>query len=365
MSTRGSEPKGSPPRGAGRVAENPSGRGGRQGAAKVGGKAAGRGAGAGAGKSRRSLKTLLTGYRAHHLKVARDSARRLWQAPISTLMTWSVMGIALALPVGLMLLLVSLQGISTGWESAARVTVYLEDAVTDSQADTLRAEILDSPAVAEVVWIHKDEALAEFRASSGLTDALDYLDDNPLPHTFLVTPMDADRNADGVDRLAAELGDYDLVARVQVDLGWLQRLAALTEVIAQGVWVLTVLLAAAVMLVIGNTIRLAIENRRDEILVAKLVGGTDAFVRRPFLYTGAWYGLGGGVVALLILQLSLWWLNGPVSRLASLYNSEFRLSGLPFDGVLGLLAMAVVLGWLGAWLAVRRHLDDIDPAEMA
>lgn len=319
----------------------------------------------GAGRARSSVKSVLAGYRSHHLKVARDSARRMWQAPVASIMTWAVMGIALALPVGLLLLLASLQGVSAGWESAARVTVYLEDEVSDADARTLQDRVGARSDVAEVVMIHRDEALREFRAESGLADALDYLDENPLPHTLLVTPVDEARTATGVDTLAGELESEARVARVQVDLGWLQRLAAMTDLIARAVWVLTVLLAAAVILVIGNTIRLAIENRRDEILVAKLVGGTDAFVRRPFLYTGAWYGLGGGVVALLILQLSIWWLNGPVRELAVLYNSNFSLSGLPLDGAAGLLMVAVALGWLGAWLAVRRHLDAIEPGEIA
>lgn len=231
--------------------------------------------GRGADGQRRSLRGWLEGYRSHHVKVARDSAWRLWQQPVSTVMTWAVMGVALALPVGLMLLLVSLQGISTGWESAARVTLYLDDAVSDERAEEVRAALLSRHQIAEVEWIHRDQALAEFRVASGLAEALDYLDENPLPHTLLVTPVDSRRNAADIDRLASELGRLDAVARVQVDLGWLQRLAALTEVIARGVWVLTLLLAAAVMLVIGNTIRLAIENRRDEIIVAKLVGGTD------------------------------------------------------------------------------------------
>ena len=319
----------------------------------------------GAGRNRTSLRAVLASYRAHHLKVARDSARRLLEAPVASAMTWAVMGIALALPVGLLLLLASLQGISAGWESAARITFFLEDRASGESAGQLQGELAGRDDVADVVLIHRDQALAEFRANSGLEEALDYLDENPLPHTLLVTPVDDARTAAGVDRLAAELESLDLVTRVQVDLGWLQRLAAITDLIARAVWVLTILLAAAVILVIGNTIRLAIENRRDEILVAKLVGGTDAFVRRPFLYTGAWYGLGGGVVAVLILQFAIWWLNGSVRELAVLYNSEFSLSGLPLDGALGLLVVAVAMGWAGAWLAVRRHLDAIEPGEIA
>jgi cell division transport system permease protein len=281
------------------------------------------------------------------------------------MMTWTVMGVALALPVALMLLLASLQGVSAGWESSARVTAYLAEEVTLDQAETLRQDVAKDSRVTEVELIDRDTALAEFRASSGLEDALDYLNENPLPHTLLVTPSDTSRTADGIQTLLAVIEGMDGVEQVQVDLGWLQRLNAMTELLGRAAWALAILLAAAVVLVIGNTVRLSIENRRDEILVAKLVGGTDAFVRRPFLYTGAWFGLGGGVVAWLLLQLSLWWLSGPVERLAGLYHSDFSLSGLTFDGILALIIAAMLLGWLGAWIAVKRHLDDIEPGEIA
>ncbi|MDC0662883.1 permease-like cell division protein FtsX [Marinobacter sp. SS21] len=315
----------------------------------------------GANHTRRATRDAAESYLSHHRKVARDSAQRLWRTPLASLMTWMVMGVALALPVGLLLLLGSLQGLSAGWESSARITAYLEQTLTVAQARQLQLEVGARGDTAEVDLIDRDRALAEFRVSSGLNDALDYLDDNPLPHTLLVTPVELNRHASGVERLAAELEALAGVARVQVDLGWLQRLNGMTELLGRATWVLAVLLGAAVVLVIGNTIRLAIESRRDEILVAKLVGGTDAFVRRPFLYTGLWFGLGGGVVAWLLLQLSLWWLNGPVERLAGLYRSDFTLNGLPFDGALALLVGAMMLGWLGAWLAVKRHLDAIEP----
>lgn len=304
-------------------------------------------------------------YLSHHRRVARDSAQRLWQAPIASMMTWTVMGVALALPVALMLLLASLEGVSAGWESSARVTAYLNDSISIEEAQALKVTVSDDSRVAEVELIDRDTALAEFRDSSGLEDALDYLNENPLPHTLLVTPSESSRTADGVEMLLTVIEGLDGVERVQVDLGWLQRLNAMTDLLGRAVWVLALLLAAAVVLVIGNTVRLAIENRRDEILVAKLVGGTDAFVRRPFLYTGAWFGLGGGIVAWLLLQISLWWLSGPVERLAGLYRSEFSLNGLTFDGALALIIAAMLLGWLGAWVAVKRHLDDIEPGEIA
>lgn len=319
----------------------------------------------GAKAARSPLGQQASSYFGHHRKVAKDSARRLWQAPVASLMTWTVMGVALALPVALMLLLTSLQGVSAGWESSARVTAYLAEDVTLDQAKAIRQTVGDDSRVAEVELIDRDTALNEFRASSGLEDALDYLNDNPLPHTLLVTPSDGSRTADGVQTLLAVVEGMDGVEQVQVDLGWLQRLNAMTELLGRAVWALALLLAAAVVLVIGNTVRLSIENRRDEILVAKLVGGTDAFVRRPFLYTGAWFGLGGGVVAWLLLQVSLWWLSGPVERLAGLYRSDFSLSGLSLDGILALIIAAMLLGWLGAWVAVKRHLDDIEPGEIA
>jgi cell division transport system permease protein len=304
-------------------------------------------------------------YLQHHRKVATDSARRLWRAPVSALMTWTVMGVALALPVALLLLLLSLQGVSSGWESSARITAYLALETSESAARELVAELRADSRVAEVDLIDRDQALTEFRASSGLTDALDFLDENPLPHTLLITPEERSRSAAGVQTLVTYVEGLPGVERVQVDLGWLQRLNAITELLTRATWALAVLLGAAVVLVIGNTVRLAIENRRDEIVVAKLVGGTDAFVRRPFLYTGAWYGLGGGLVAWVLLQVSLWWLGGPVERLAGLYQSRFTLAGLGIDGGLALIIMAMVLGWLGAWVAVKRHLDDIEPGDTA
>ncbi|WP_404365797.1 permease-like cell division protein FtsX [Marinobacter sp.] len=315
----------------------------------------------GANRSGAPIRQAVESYLSHHRKVARDSGRRLLQVPVASLMTWTVMGVALALPVGLMLLLASLQGVSAGWESAARVTLYLADEVSLEDARGLRLEVAGREQVAEVELIDKNAALEEFRASSGLSEALDYLEGNPLPHTLLVTPVETSRSGAAMQKMLTALEETRGVARVQVDLGWLQRLSAITDLLGRGVWALAILLAVAVILVIGNTIRLAIESRRDEILVARLVGGTDAFVRRPFLYTGVWFGLGGGIVAFVLLQLTLWWLSGPVERLAGLYRSNFSLDGLSLEGSFLLLLSAVVFGWLGAWLAVKRHLDAIEP----
>ncbi|WP_116704455.1 permease-like cell division protein FtsX [Marinobacter fuscus] len=319
----------------------------------------------GANRKRALLGDQARSYLGHHRKVAADSMNRLRRAPVASAMTWAVMGVALALPVALLLLLSSLQGVSAGWESTARITAYLAMDIPAGRAQALAQEIAADGRVEGVQLIEREQALEEFRRNSGLDDALDFLQDNPLPHTLLITPEESVRTAEGVQGLVAFVSGMQAVEQVQVDLGWLQRLNAMTDILTRATWVLALLLGGAVVLVIGNTVRLAIENRRDEILVAKLVGGTDAFVRRPFLYTGAWFGLGGGVVAWLLIQLSLWWLSGPIDRLAGLYRSEFALHGLGFDGALGLIIVAMLLGWLGAWVAVKRHLDDIEPGEIA
>jgi len=151
------------------------------------------------------------------------------------------------------------------------------------------------------------------------------------------------------------------VEKAELDLQWVKRLYTMTQILQRAVWVLSGFLALAVLLVIGNTIRLAIESRRNEILVVKLVGGTDSFVRRPFLYTGMWYGLGGGLIAYILIEVTLWWLNSPIQRLAELYYSSFKLNGLGFLTFLFLLLLSMLLGWSGAWLAVHRHLGDIEP----
>lgn len=243
------------------------------------------------------------------------------------------------------------------------MTVYLGLETPLPQANALADQIDTDSRVAFVELVDRERALAEFRASSGLADALDFLQENPLPHSLLITPEASYRSSDGVATLVEYLQGLPTVERVQVDLGWLQRLNALAGLLTRAATALAILLAVAVVLVIGNTVRLAIESRRDEILVAKLVGGTDAFVRRPFLYTGAWFGLGGGLVAWLLLLITFWWLSAPVARLAELYHSDFVLHGLGFENATMLIFAAMALGWLGAWVAVRRHLDDMEPGD--
>ena len=202
-------------------------------------------------------------------------------------------------------------------------------------------------------------ALQEFQRRSGFGDVLSSLDRNPLPHVIEVVPA----NPDPIDlgKLVSAWKANLLVGNVSVDLQWLERLFALLVFAERLVTALAIVLGLGVMLIMGNTIRLAIENRRQEIEVIKLVGGTDAFVRRPFLYLGFWYGLGGAVTAFFLLQTSLYFLATPVEMLAQSYRDDFALQGPGFLGNLLLLVAGSILGIIGSVLAVSRHLADIEP----
>jgi len=300
-------------------------------------------------------------YLHHHRRVARDSLLRLLRTPWASLMTWAVIAIALALPATLFLMLANVEQLSQNWSSSPRITLYLDLRVETAEAHRLQEAIRKKAQVESVTYISPEQALEEFKAFSGLAEAIEYLDQNPLPPVLIVTPATNLMSAAQVEALQRELAAQPGVARAQLDMDWVKRLYSLMELVSRAVLALGGLLAAAVLLVIGNTIRLAIESRREEIVVIKLVGGTDGFVRRPFLYTGLWYGLGGGILAWLLVFFWLLWLSGPVQELTRLYALDFQLAGLGVESTLTLLGTSMLLGWCGAWLAVRRHLDEIEP----
>lgn len=301
-------------------------------------------------------------YLANHRKIAKDSFQRLIKQPVSSLMTWAVIGIALSLPVGLSVLLANVQQLSSGWDGSAQITLFLKMNVSDKDASNLALGLSARDTIDQAEFISRSSALDEFKIQSGFGEVLEYLDDNPLPHVIVVKPSKLLATVDQTESLQKRLGRIKEVEKAQLDLQWVQRLHSMTELIQRAVWALGALLALAVLLVIGNTIRLAIENRRDEIIVVKLVGATDGFVRRPFLYTGLWYGLGGGLIAFCLVQITLLWMSTPIGDLARLYYSSFSLSGLGVESTLFLLSTSMLLGWLGAWVAVRRHLGAIEPS---
>jgi len=296
-----------------------------------------------------------------HAQMSLSSLGRLVRTPVSTLMTAAVIGIALALPSGLHLLVDNVRALSSSWDGSASVSLFLHESVTDEQAETVQERVAQRPDVAETRLISRDQALREFRQLSGFGEAIALLDQNPLPAVVVVRPSDTVQGAEAVGHMAAELQAYREIELAQVDLQWVERLGAITGAIERGVLILAGLLAGAVLLIVGNTIRLEIQNRHGEIEIVKLVGGTDAFIRRPFVYEGLWYGLLGAAIAMLLVLGSLYMLDGPVRRLAGLYDSGFELSVIDPASLLGMVLGGPLLGLAGAWLAVGRHLSQIQP----
>ncbi len=298
---------------------------------------------------------------ARHLQTLIGSLGRLSQQPLATLLTVLVMGIALALPACLNVLVRNAQAASGSWERALDVSVYLKTSVDVDTAKRLADKLKQRSDVKAVQLINADEALKEFREHSGFGEALDALSDNPLPNTLVITPAATSATPEAMSVLSDELRKLNEVDVVQLDTDWVQRYLAMLDTVRRLVNMVAVLLAIGVVVIVGNTIRLDIQNRRDEIEVTKLVGGSDAFVRRPFLYCGVWYGLGGGLLAWLVAALAVALLSGPVQRIAGLYGSSFSLRGLGFSGGLALLLAGVLLGWLGSFVAATRHLRVIEP----
>ena len=294
-----------------------------------------------------------------HVQSFASALARLGREPIATAMTVLVIAIALALPSGLRVFVRNVSALSAGWEGAADFGVYLEPGTDEARARALADEIAGRADVAHVDLVTSDEALADFRARSGFGAALDALEHNPLPHTIVVRPAggpDAD-----IEGLGAALGALPDVDFVQLDTEWVRRLRAILELATYIVDVVSAMLGVGVAVVIGNTIRLEINNRAAEIEVMKLVGATDAFIRRPFLYLGFTYGLAGAGAAALLITGVLVLLRDPAAALADLYGSDFRLAGLsPVDaGVL--VGGGALLGLAGAALATSRHLQEIEP----
>jgi len=305
------------------------------------------------------FQTLLRAWLESHRASLIDSLRRLARQPIGSFFTCLVMAIALSLPMGLALLLDSVERLGGSWQRAAQVSVYLDLKASEQRGEALRDEIAAMEDVAEAQWISREQALEEFQQLSGLGDALRELPENPLPGVVLVTPREIDKAR--LEALRLRLAELPDVNQAQLDLLWVERLSAILKLGERFVFGLTLLLVLALLLVIGNTIRLHIENRRTEIEVIKLVGGTDGYVRRPFLYMGALYGLGAGLLAWAVLAYGLNWLDQAVVRLAGLYGSDFALLGVPLGDGFSLVLGAVLLGYIGAWLAVARHLRELAP----
>jgi len=309
------------------------------------------------------FRAAMRGWLERHLQTLVASLGRLVRAPFGTVLTLGVIGIALALPACLELVVVNARAASGGWADALDLTVYLKPKLADHDAAQLAERIGARGDVASARLVSAAEGLAEFRRWSGLGAALDALSDNPLPAAIVVRPRVVTGAEDpaAVGVLAEALRALPGVDQVQLDTDWVRRFTAMLDALRRLVMVVALLLALAILLIVGITIRLDIDARRAEIEVVKLVGGSDGFVRRPFLYGGFWYGLGGGLVGWLLTEAFVLTLAGPIGRVAAAYGSRFTLVGPDLPTSLLLIGGGAVLGWAGAFASATRHLRAIEP----
>lgn len=302
----------------------------------------------------------LTIWLSRHASNCLGALGRIVRQPFASFLTVLVIAVTLALPAAMHLVIKNARSISGGWESALDFSLYLKPGVTLDQARRL-ADIIEQRADVDLVTlIPADEALAEFRSQSGFGAALDHLSENPLPHTLVVRPGSV-MTGQSVTLLNEELANLPETDFVQVDTEWVQRFLVILDMLQRAITIGSLLLGAAIIVIIGNTIRLDIQNRREEIEVTKLIGASNAFVRRPFLYSGLWYGLGGGALALMLIGYGVYMLDVPAGRLAGLYGSSYHVLSLDLAESLAIVGTGVLLGLTGSWLAVARHLRRIEP----
>jgi cell division transport system permease protein len=276
---------------------------------------------------------------------------------LGTLMTVLVLGIAMLLPLGLYVSVKNLRALDLQQQDWGTITVFLQHEAGENDALAL-AERVEQQHGAGVETVSPLQGMEEFREASGFGQALGLFEENPLPWVLLVTPLQADDAGleETVSELAGWLEVQDRVDLVQVDYKWLKRLAGLLELGGAFVTVLTVMFSLAVVVVVANTIRLDVANRAEEIQVLNMVGAGNSFIRQPFLYSGFWYGLLGALLALLLLSLSMFYLQRPLESLLDAYGNTFEVNGLGGRGMLFVLLAGGLLGFVGAWVSVRRYL---------
>jgi cell division transport system permease protein len=295
-----------------------------------------------------------------HASTSVGALGRLSRQPFASLMIILVIGVTLALPAAINVIVKNVQSVSGSWDNALDFSVYLKQEVSVSETEGLARLLRQRADIESVELITSDQALLEFKQQSGFGEALDQLGENPLPHALVVRPGPGNTSASLI-LLQEEIGNLPETELVQVDTEWVQRFHAILDIVRQAIAIGSALLGIAIVVIVGNTIRLDIENRREEIEVTKLIGASNAFVRRPFLWTGFWYGLLGGAFALALVQYGLYLLEQPVSRLAGLYQGNISVAALSLTESSAILGVAVFLGLFASWVTTARHMRRIEP----
>jgi cell division transport system permease protein len=280
---------------------------------------------------------------------------------LSSVLTTAVIGISLALPAGFYLLLENAQQVTAGWGGAIQITAFLKPEIDETVAEEFVTRLLDNPNIEVAKLISRDQALAEYKELSGFSEVIELLDDNPLPSVIIIYPK-TEALTEGKDKQLLDfLYSHSEIEIAQYDQQWVKRLYGIIDIIQRFVIIFSAFIGFGVLLIVGNTIRMAIYHHRSEIEITKLFGGTNHFIQRPFLYAGFWYGLSGGIASWVLLTIALQFLKQPVSRLAELYASEFSLANLSLKEGLIMLACGIFLGLFGSWISVQRHLRTIEP----
>jgi cell division transport system permease protein len=292
-----------------------------------------------------------------HRQACLHSFKQLWQAPLSTFITLGVIALVMALPLGLFWISSNINNVTAQWNKGGELTLFLQDNISSEAALALSNRISMKPEIRHVDYRTPDQALSEFKNMTNMGDVMVALDSNPLPGVMIIQPKLT--TLDELQALKTDLSKLPEVAMAQLDIAWVQRLNALLGMLEQLIITLAVLLGSGLLFVVGNTTRTAIAQRQQEILVSKLVGASDSYVCRPFLYTGLWYGLLGSVLSLWVLASVGFSLSAALNALLESYQSQWRPAFISFPAMMGIILFSILLSMLGAWIAVRRYLYQI------
>jgi cell division transport system permease protein len=298
-------------------------------------------------------------YFSHHKHAWKHGLRQLSKNPLASILTIAVISITLLLPTGLLTVLTNLQQATHDWNKGTTLSIYMTPDATSAQFSYVQQALSNVSNVGNIKYISPDQGLAQFSKQSGLTNVIQSLDSNPLPGVFKITPINQATPA--VNLLRSQLLALPNITDVKIDMLWVKRLNAIIKLLQQFTYGLAIVLALAVLLIIGNTIRMNIQTYHQEIEVMKLVGASNRFIRRPFLYSGLLYGLSAAIFCAVTLDFFMLWLQGPLNKLTELYSTQFALDGLSISQTLLLIMAGCLLGYIGSWLVVDKYLRRISP----
>ncbi|MSP27821.1 MAG: FtsX-like permease family protein [Methylococcales bacterium] len=303
----------------------------------------------------------LHAYRDHHAHALFSSLGRLVTTPFTSIMTIAVLAISISLASGFYITVINIQQLTANLENSNQISLFLKDDVSNETANHLTATIRKNPSVQAVKIITKEQALVEFKAYSGFGEAIDVLDKNPLPIVLQVLPKNTLQDKQELEALFKTVKNLNEVDYTQIDMQWVERLQSIVEVARFGTVLFSVMIGLGVLFIIGNTIRLELHSRRDEVMISKLIGATNAFIRRPLLYTGFWIGFISGVSAWFIVAILMLILREPVEKLSGLYEGDLHLIFLGFIDTLALLLASSLLGVFSSWAALLFQLRHTRP----